>query len=71
MSEQEFPPEAEAQAPRHQEPMSALPQLQRVRRLLESGQEVIQVELGISLAVILGLSLALRIIRKEDASDPL
>lgn len=49
MSEQELPPEAEVQAPRHQEPMSALPELQRVRRLLESGQEVIQVGTGVLL----------------------
>jgi hypothetical protein len=45
----------------------------RITFLEVEPKEFIQLmlELGVNLVIILGLSLALRLIRKEDASDPL
>ena len=37
----------------------------------EKAFEEIMIELGVSLAIVIGLSLSLRLIRREDAADPL
>jgi uncharacterized membrane protein (DUF373 family) len=37
----------------------------------EKAFEELMIELGVNLAIVLGLSLSLRLIRKEDAADPL
>ena len=49
MSEQEPPQQPEVETPRHQDFERSLPQVRRVTRWLESGQEIIQVAAGVLL----------------------